>query len=147
MPDELLQNLSVDRRSAVWTQILGDLPPDHCVMVAEVEGRIVGFCHAGPARGESQPGLAEVYAIYLLADHQRRGIGAALLRHTVEALVKLGFARLLLWVAEENPSRRFYEALGGVPQGRKEDEFGGTMIREVSYHWSSLSSLLHTLAG
>jgi ribosomal protein S18 acetylase RimI-like enzyme len=86
-----------------------------------------------------------VYAIYLLAEHQRRGIGRALMLSTVEHLVRDGFNTMLIWVAAENPSRGFYEALGGTQYTDKSESFGGKVIREISYRWDDLATLLDHL--
>jgi hypothetical protein len=41
-----------------------------------------------------------------------------------------------------NPSRRFYECLGGKVIGQKQIEHGGQTFLEVAYAWQSLSAFL-----
>jgi diaminopimelate epimerase len=67
--------------------------------VAEVGGRIVGFL---AFRDD------ELTHLYVHPDAQRRGVGDALLAKAKE-LRPAGFE---LWVFQENPARRFYEARG-----------------------------------
>jgi hypothetical protein len=42
---------------------------------------------------------------------------------------------MLVWVLADNPSRRFYEALGGAPVRTQHIEFGGTLLEEIAYGW------------
>lgn len=54
---------------------------------------------------------------------------------------------MLLWVLEDNPSRGFYEALGGVRIKQETITIGGTELVEVAYGWSGLSPLRRQLQG
>ncbi len=42
---------------------------------------------------------------------------------------------MLLWVLEDNPSRAFYERLGGCVAGRKRDSVGNTAVMLIAYGW------------
>ena len=42
---------------------------------------------------------------------------------------------MLLWVLENNPSRTFYERLGGIVVGQKPDTVGDTAVTLVAYGW------------
>lgn len=48
MPDTFLDNLSVERRVAAWEASIA--APDEVVLVAEVNGDLVGFVSAGLRR-------------------------------------------------------------------------------------------------
>src|SRR5687767_13651950 len=110
MPDELLRNLNVMQRQVRWARILSEPAFASCNLVAEEAGQIIGFASGGREQSSKYPEMAEVYAIYLLAEHQRRGIGRALMLPMIEQFVREGFDSMLIWVAAENPSRAFYEA-------------------------------------
>src|SRR5437016_9139222 len=69
MPDALLADLSIPQRAARWERLLATLNPDQRVFVAEESGQIVGFASGGAEQTGTQPGFAETYAIYLLAEH------------------------------------------------------------------------------
>lgn len=142
MPDEMLRDLSVEQRAAWWLRALSNPQPAQCAFVAEVDGQIVGFASGGAEIVEPQPNVGAVYTIYLLESHQRKGIGRALMLPTVEHLYKQGFDTLLIWVATENPSRGFYEALGGQVHTTHSDVYGGKEIPEVSYRWDDLPALI-----
>src|SRR5947208_11025988 len=82
--------------------------------VAEEEtGGIVGIASGGRERSGDPVYLGELYGIYLLQGHQRQGIGRCLTQAIVERLAQLRIHSMLVWVLAANPSRGFYEALGG----------------------------------
>ena len=143
VPDEHLAGLSYDDREAVWGQILSRDKPAQCNMVAETEGGdIVGFAGGGPEREGDEVYRGELYAIYLLESHQRRGVGRRLACAVAHGLLSAGLDSMLLWVLEDNRrARRFYESLGGVVVGRKSIEIGGAALVEVSYGWKDITGL------
>ncbi|MXY45597.1 MAG: GNAT family N-acetyltransferase, partial [Chloroflexi bacterium] len=79
VPSGYFASLSYSRRQHVWENVLKAHKPDNCIIVAvTLDGAIVGFAHAGPER-EGETGYdAELYAIYLLQEHQSRGVGRRL---------------------------------------------------------------------
>lgn len=123
-PDDLLDNVDVPLWTANRERMLRELPPDQFYLVAEVGGKIAGFRVAGPSR--DGPEDAEVYAIYLLAEHQCRGIGRALVREAVRRFRTRGMRSMVIWVLRENAiGRAFYERLGGIADHEKQDTVGG----------------------
>ena len=69
VPDDFLDSLSVERRTAVWREILaGSELPRSGVFVLEDNGRVVGFPHICPSRDDdASPDVGEVSSIYLAA--------------------------------------------------------------------------------
>jgi hypothetical protein len=47
-----------------------------------------------------------------------------------------GLRSMLLWVLENNPSRSFYERLGGIVVGRKPDTVGDSPVTLIAYGWT-----------
>ncbi len=143
VPDEHLAGLSYSRREPVWVQILTRDAPAECNFVAETEGgEVVGFAGGGPEREGDEVYRGELYAIYLLQEHQGRGIGRRLACAVAQGLLSSGFDSMLLWVLEDNRrARRFYESLGGAVVGRKSIEIGGAALVEVSYGWRDITGL------
>ena len=90
-----------------------------------------------------QPGYdGEIYAVYVLAQHQRRGIGRQLMGVSARHLMDQGFGAAMLWALEANRrARTFYEALGGQLIGRKTKDIADTPQIEVAYGWSDLALL------
>ena len=113
--------------------------------VAETEGgNIVGFASAGPEREDDRVYWGELYAIYILEEYQRLGLGHRIFLRVTRRLLADGYNSMLLWVLEDNhPAIRFYESLGGKRVGRKTISIGGVDLVEVSYGWRGISGLLN----
>ena len=143
MLDEYLAGLSCEDREATWSRILASNRPSECNFVAETDGaEIVGFAGGGPEREGDRTYLGELYAIYLLQEHQRKGAGRVLASAVARRLLSDGFDSMLVWVLEDNhPARRFYESIGGEQVGRKTIAVGGADLVEVSYGWRDITSL------
>lgn len=141
IPDEYLDGLSIESRVEAWQRTLseGDLEwPEMEVWVAERDGRVIGFCGAGPGRdGDASEDVGEVYAIYVDSEHWDSGAGAALMNHAVEAL-RGRFRVATLWVLDTNErARRFYERGGWKADGtEKKDDARGFTLNEVRYRIS-----------
>lgn len=147
VPEAMLSALSVDSRTAMWERILGERTTGRstAVYVADIGGKVVGFASCGAQRTTAlaERGYdAEVSAIYVLRDFQRRAIGTRLLFATAADLSRMGFGALSLWVLRGNrPARRFYERYGGRVIAEREDVEGETVFLEVAYGWSNLAEL------
>jgi GNAT superfamily N-acetyltransferase len=111
------------------------------VFVAEWDGRVVGFADGGPNREAVGECDAELYAIYLLRDAQKRGMGAGLLRAMATGLLERNFKSMAVWVLEQNRSRSFYEKTGAHMAASKVIEIGGAKLMEVAYVWADLKTL------
>jgi L-amino acid N-acyltransferase YncA len=147
VPQAFLDGLSVEGRTRWWEAMFARADSRRCVFVAEGEdGQIIGFAFAGPESRGDRVYTGEVYAIYLLEQHQRRGIGRRLMSAAVERLSALGMTGMLLWVlADNHPSRRFYEALGGVELRTEQIELAGAELDEVAYGWRDAAALAAAL--
>lgn len=139
MPAEFLDNLSIQQRFDTWTRMLGELAENNFVFVLENEqGQTAGLVASGSER-EARPGYAgEIYAIYVAHELHGQGWGRQLFERAIQDLKQRGFASMMLWVLKENPSRGFYERLGGEVIGEKEVEIGGAKIVEVAYGWAKI---------
>ncbi|MGB8212295.1 MAG: GNAT family N-acetyltransferase [Anaerolineales bacterium] len=138
--DEFLAALSHEQRTLYWTQNLADPPSASFVYIAETRpGEIVGFVSAGP-EGQGDPNYrGEIYAIYLLNQVQRQGVGRELIHIAMQELCERSFSSMLLWVLKDNlPAREFYQAVGGELLREKPIEIGGQTLIEVAYGWKNL---------
>ena len=144
IPDSYLDTLSLAGRGNWWLSVLTDLNNPTFLFIAEDEqGQPVGFVEGGPQRNEKLPYEGELYAIYVLKEHQGKGLGRDLLLATARELCNRGINNMLLWVLKDNdPSRGFYEKLGGVLTGEQQFDLAGTTLTEVSYVWPDLSLLV-----
>jgi hypothetical protein len=50
---------------------------------------------------------------------------------------------MYVWVLRENPSRGFYEHLGGTTLNACEIEIGGKSLEELSYGWPDLGAAVN----
>ena len=142
-PDALLDGLSVEQREPFWRDSLAQEPPSAIIIVGcDADGSVVGFVSGGKERTGQLGCDGELYAIYLLQEAQRKGLGALLLRQLVQESVKRGFSSMAVWVLALNPATKFYERLGGKVIGQKQIERGGQTFTEVAYGWQSLNVFL-----
>ena len=140
LPGDYLANIDVPARKALWKQVLCSGDTRAFVFVAERrDGDIVGFASGGPVHGGHAEYPCELHAIYLLEPYQRHGLGRRLLTAAVHRLQAGGFDAMMLWVLAANPSRRFYEAMGGQVVTTVIAHVGGVDLEEVAYGWKGLS--------
>lgn len=59
--------------------------------------KVVGFISGGKERTGQLDCDGELYAIYLLHEAQRKGLGALLIRQLARELAALGFGSLAVW--------------------------------------------------
>jgi GNAT superfamily N-acetyltransferase len=136
LPPEFLSALSVERRTEGWKGVLersaGAVP-----VATNGVGDVLGFCHVGPNRAEPADLCGEVYAIYLLEEARRRGVGRALFAEGTAWLQAHALAGLVVWVLALNVEARcFYERLGGRLVAERAIAVGAHPFVEVAYGWS-----------
>jgi len=143
-PEALVKELSVERRESSWRESLAaQVPPSVTTLVGcDARGNVVAFVSGGKERTGQLGCDGEIYAIYLRQEAQRKGLGASLVRQFVHELDARGFGSMAVWVLALNPSRRFYERLGGSVIGQQQIERGGQPFIEVAYGWQSLNVFL-----
>ena len=151
LPDRYLVGMSAQGQSFTWQKAIARCGRNEAILVAQDEqgsggdgGPIVGFGNAGPARSNLAPYKAEVYTLYVALDWQGRGIGRQLLGGLFRGLVEAGLGDAYLWVLSSNPSRFFYEAMGGERAAERQEAFAGALLDETAYGWPNLEAWLGT---
>ena len=149
LPDALLARMSDVRQSAWWSRAIADPRESRGIFVADDEDMgVVGFGSCGPARDTpegldgTESRVGEVYTLYVESDFQNQGLGRRLLDAMFRQLHADGFDTAVLWMLAENPTRFFYEGLGGARVGHRVDRMGGTEVEEVAYAWRDLDAPL-----
>jgi ribosomal protein S18 acetylase RimI-like enzyme len=143
LPDSFIARQGVDGRETQWKRTLERDPRLSDVFVAEHGGAAAGFVASGACRDAGLAHEGEIYALYLLRAHQRRGIGRALCRAAALRMRERGLRSAAVWVLSTNqPARRFYEALGGVPIAERSERQGDATLVEIAYGWDDLDSLV-----
>jgi ribosomal protein S18 acetylase RimI-like enzyme len=149
LPDAMLVRMSEVRQSAWWSRALGDPREARGIFVADDEEMgVVGFGSCGPVR-EIPEGLdgtesrvGEVFTLYVESDFQNLGLGRRLLDAMFRQLQADGYDTAVLWMLADNPTRFFYEGLGGALVGRRTDRMSGTEVEEAAYAWRDLEAPL-----
>jgi ribosomal protein S18 acetylase RimI-like enzyme len=140
-----LAKLSPARRETGWSNVIRREPRDVLVATAP-EGEVVGFGSCGACRGEPNF-TAEIFTLYVAPDWQNQGVGRQLLLAMFRRLVVKGHRSVVIWVLRENPSRFFYQRLGGKEVRRKLLPFNGMQVPATGYGWPDLEGFLATIAG
>ena len=126
LPDELLDELSVERSAQEWRLAL----ERGIAWIAERDNEPVAFGHLR---------RDEITTLYVRRPHWGRGIGRELLGKLFDEVAILAPGRRTfeahLWVLEENdPARRFYASMGGEPIAKRSVGFRRwPEIMEVRY--------------
>jgi ribosomal protein S18 acetylase RimI-like enzyme len=161
LPDSYLANLSVSRQAAYYDAAIRgstgvfvatasglDLPPGPGSAAGTGSGpRIIGFGTAGQARpssdiGGRRLGEGEIETLYVLDDWRERGIGRRLMRASAAHLAETGCRSVFLWVLRDNPSRWFYQRLGGKPAAEAAIQFAGRQVIQTAFVWDPIERLL-----
>ena len=143
VPDDFLASYDYGERECARQSLLADESRITYVAENRRDG-IVGFLSGGPARMDDMPYAGELYAIYLLEQYQRQGIGRRLVRELCAWLLSQDLTTMYVWVLDKNPSRRFYESLGGIEFRSETIAIRGLDVVEVAYGWDDISPLAST---
>ena len=142
VPDDYLVRLSPDRHEAAWREEIGRGRAGTVLVAALPDRRIVGFGSCGRARSQMLGFTGEVYTLYVAPDWQDQGIGGRLLGALFEELGAKGHPDAFLWVLSGNPTRYFYEAMGGQAVAERLERFAGAELEETGYAWRDLPAWL-----
>lgn len=93
--------------------------PDARVVVAEIDGQLVGAVHlrCAPTTALNRDLMVRAFAPYVLPDHQRRGVGAALMDSAVTFAEERGIAYVgSTALASSRDANRFLARLAMAPR-------------------------------
>jgi GNAT superfamily N-acetyltransferase len=128
LPDDVLAGLSVPEREKFWSDALTARAPHTGMVVATIADDVVGFAATGPPlvpADRADPALGDLYALYLVPDVWRRGIGTRLHAAALDRLRAGGFTHAGLWVLDTNErALRFYLHHGWTDTGRTQLDHG-----------------------
>jgi GNAT superfamily N-acetyltransferase len=86
--------------------------PGRIVLVAEVDGEVVGMAQLALSGAANAPHRAEVQRVAVAVRLRGRGVGRHLMAAAEEAAVELGLTLLWLTTHDESDACSFYEAVG-----------------------------------
>ncbi|XQY92093.1 GNAT family N-acetyltransferase [Metabacillus sp. HB246100] len=96
-------------------------------LVAEVEGKVIGFSNVFPLKNRKK---AELGAIYLFEEFQGKGIGTQLLKESINQLPDV--KKLYVNVEKDNKTGLFfYKAKGFKIETEYDDLFNGHVLKTI----------------
>ncbi len=140
--EHYLENISFNDRLELRSKILQSNDSNQIHLVAVYDGKIIGFCDSGPASDNNANYRGEIYAIYLLEEFKKMGIGQQLLQVAHEFLAQKKLLPYVAWVLKANHSAcAFYQKKGGIVFGEKIEEIGGKSCAKVAYIFGNSISI------
>jgi ribosomal protein S18 acetylase RimI-like enzyme len=141
LPDRVLVGMSERRQQGAWTGLVRFRPGD-VIVVEDSDSGVIGFGNCGVQRDPSLPYAGEVFTLYVTPDSQNRGVGRRLIGALFERMQQTGKNSALIWVIRANPSRFFYERLGGKNVLTRRIRVGGEPVDAIAYGWPDLSAFV-----
>ncbi|GAC70227.1 GNAT family N-acetyltransferase [Gordonia soli] len=128
VPASVLDELDAERGAARWSEWISasseGRPTDACadiqhrLLVAEVDGRIIGWSSYGAGRDKGVSHLGEIAGLYVHPQFWSQKVGHALITRVESELIAEGFADAYLWVLHGNSrAANFYESHGWTADG------------------------------
>lgn len=148
LPDNVLVRMSNEAQARYWARLLSHSRGTEIVQVAaratagRGDGAVVGFGSAGIGRHARRSGAThegEIFTLYVRPDWQNRGVGRRLICALLGDLRAQGCTEAMLWVLAENPSRFFYEAMGGRRTYERVEKLWGKNVPQIGYRWPDLA--------
>jgi L-amino acid N-acyltransferase YncA len=97
-------------------RIAGDGAGLHPWLVAEIDGRVIGFASSSPFRSRRSYRWTVETGVYLAPEAQGRGLGRKLMEQMLELLMAQNFTSAVAGITLPNPaSVALHEKLGFVP--------------------------------
>ena len=124
---DALQPRTSSAGSTNGSEMIDGDSPITSVRAVEDDGELTGFCAvAAPTRDDDEPeGVAEIVALYIDPDAQRRGYGRALLDDAIASLSADEWKEVTVWTLEDNfRSLPLYESRGFKHDGSVRTESG-----------------------
>jgi L-amino acid N-acyltransferase YncA len=103
LADEFLDSLSEAGYTDRWRRVIGD-GASRVLVVEEADG-IVGFASGGRERAGESGYEGELYAIYIVAGSQRKGLGRELVHTMATALREKGLRDMIVWARRDVRAR------------------------------------------
>jgi ribosomal protein S18 acetylase RimI-like enzyme len=142
-PAEAFVALDEARRLAFWQDKFAHPAARQFALLAEIDGKLVGFTLASESSNPQFGEMAEIKLLYVDTQYARQGIGRCLLTEVSQRLKKHGFTAAGLGVVEGNtPAINFYTALGGKEAGRYTDSGPLWLSDNIIYAWEEINQLL-----
>lgn len=135
--------LTPEVRLARWREVLAEDHPRRFTLVAERDGRLLGFGTACAPSEAAFEGSGEIRWLHVAPEAKRMGLGRALMAALAGKLGEWGYQGCALGVVVGNaPAMAFYDALGGRRAGGYVDPGPLWRSQNVVFVWDSLADLV-----
>lgn len=135
MPADFLAELDPSANlTALRRQLAARAEP--YLSVAEQDQQLLGFSVLGQPRYPAPSGCLELWALNVVPEYWRQGVGRELLRDALQQARALRADRLELWCIDGNlAAQKLYESAGFVLTGstRRSSDLTGHPLSEVQY--------------
>lgn len=137
LPQQLLEELSCSQKQAEIEDYFARWEENQAVAFVAVNQseEIIAFIMAGKNRNGDPGYMGEIYNLHVEPAFQSQGIGRCLVTRVSEVFRQRGWPTMMVWALAKNPSRRFYEKLGGRIIARAVDEYRGFAAPVIAYGW------------
>ncbi|MEK6706627.1 MAG: GNAT family N-acetyltransferase [Bdellovibrionota bacterium] len=142
IPDYVLDQMTVEnppRRTKSPNTALTE--SRRSFVAIDAQNEIIGFAVGGVPRSSEGNYESELWAIYVLKEHQGKRIGKSLFKALTQELAR-SYKNMILWVLEANhSSHQFYESVGGKRLSlRKPFNWEDVPVAmEIAYAWDAIS--------
>ncbi|HWQ12415.1 MAG TPA: GNAT family N-acetyltransferase [Roseiflexaceae bacterium] len=103
---------------AYWRKVIDDLPDGRVLLLARLDGRVVGAAQLALERRQNGAHRAEVQKVLVHTSARRRGVGRALMDALEREARARGRTLLVLDTRADDPAERLYLAAGYTLAGR-----------------------------
>ena len=115
---EIMNSFSIEKRTEAFTEAI--VKKTENTYICMLDKTVAGFVTYGKCRDSDVNNTGEIWGIYLNPKFWRKGIGTELANWAIDYLKQSGFGKVVLWVFKDNlPSRKFYESLGFMLDGKE----------------------------
>ena len=129
-PDKYLENLS-EKEEESMKKCKNKINE---YIVCKINDQVVGFLRFGKNKKGYNDNYAEIYALYIDKDYQRKGIGTALINFAFENL-KLNYKYVLISTLVQNDANLFYKKIGGKLIDKVNFSLGNNEYEENLYEY------------
>lgn len=118
LSDSIRQGCTIDKWIGKFQQMIAE--ETQVIALIEDKEKIPGYTIIGPNRDEDlkTENCGEIWGLYILPDHWRKGHGTRLTKWACRELESRGYKIVTLWVFQTNrAAREFYQAMGFADDG------------------------------
>ncbi len=138
--DRTLTGMSIPQQSAYYRSMIQRDGGVFVAVTGDAE-QVIGFTSVGRQR-RSTLGEGEIHTLYVLDDWREAGIGRRLMQAGAFWLAARECRSAFLWVLSDNPSRWFYQRMGGRAAATGYTQVGGKTVPQTAYVWDPIEILL-----